>query len=325
MLGQETSDQVEMRARLERMQTEISRIGVESRITRGAPYSAEAITETTQVLSDGNRIARKSVTRIFRDSEGRTRRENVSAATGEVMTINISDPVGESTYVLYPQTKIAHRNGVVMVGPGGRGTARGSVEPGSTSVVVPSRLPDGSPSVYVGDPNLEKARKAEVEAKAAAAAAAGGGGGGVGGATAAGSAVGARGGGGGGRGGMVAVAPEALPATAPAMVRVGPEGKKEELGQQMVEGVLATGTRSTTTIAAGSIGNVKPIVIVSEQWYSDDLKVLVMTKHSDPRSGETTYRLTNIIQGEPHRSLFEVPPDYTLQDSVYRRKTPLQQ
>ena len=58
-----------------------------------------------------------------------------------------------------------------------------------------------------------------------------------------------------------------------------------------------TGTRTTTTIAAGSIGNEQPIQIVSEQWFSPDLKVLVMTKHSDPRSGETTYRLTNIVAG----------------------------
>ena len=89
---------------------------------------------------------------------------------------------------------------------------------------------------------------------------------------------------------------------------------KEDLGQQVIEGVVATGTRTTTTIAAGSIGNEQPILIVSEQWFSPDLKVLVMTKHSDPRTGETTYRLTNIVQTEPARSLFEVPADYTIKD-----------
>ena len=85
---------------------------------------------------------------------------------------------------------------------------------------------------------------------------------------------------------------------------------KEDLGTQVIEGLVATGTRTTTTIAAGSIGNEQPILIVSEQWFSPDLKVLVMTKHSDPRSGETIYRLTNIVQAEPARSLFEVPADY---------------
>ena len=66
---------------------------------------------------------------------------------------------------------------------------------------------------------------------------------------------------------------------------------KEDLGTQVIEGVVATGTRTTTTIAAGSIGNEQPILIVSEQWFSADLKVLVMTKHSDPRSGETSLSL----------------------------------
>ena len=99
---------------------------------------------------------------------------------------------------------------------------------------------------------------------------------------------------------------------------------KEDLGTQVIEGLVATGTRNTTTIAAGSIGNEQPILIVSEQWFSPDLKVLVMTKHSDPRSGETIYRLTNIVQTEPARSLFEVPADYTLKDAVIRRQSPMQ-
>ena len=112
----------------------------------------------------------------------------------------------------------------------------------------------------------------------------------------------------------------------PRMVAPGYAGgpvNKEDLGQQVIEGVLATGTRMTTTIPAGSIGNEQPILVVSEQWFSPDLKVLVMTKHSDPRSGENTYRLTNITQTEPARSLFEVPADYTLKDSVIRRQSPM--
>jgi hypothetical protein len=287
----------------ERLQTEVARATVESRVTRGAPYSGEAVTEITQVLADGNRISRKSTTRIYRDADGRTRRENISA-NGDVTSINISDPVGESTYVLYPETKIAHRNGVIMVSPSGRGSASARVEPGSGGVVVATRSPDGSPSVYAGDPNAA-------------------GGAGTGGARAGGR--GAASAGGGGTGGGVAL-PVPLPAsTAPTRMRLGPgETKKEELGQQLIEGVMATGTRTTTTIAAGTIGNAKPIQIVAEQWVSDDLKVLVMTRHSDPRSGETSYRLTNIIQGEPPRSLFEVPADYTLKDSVIRRQSPMQ-
>jgi hypothetical protein len=85
---------------------------------------------------------------------------------------------------------------------------------------------------------------------------------------------------------------------------------RQDLGQRMIEGVNALGTRTTTTIPTGAIGNEQPIRIVSEEWFAPDLQVLVMTKHSDPRSGETTYMLSNIIRAEPDRSLFEVPADY---------------
>jgi hypothetical protein len=95
-----------------------------------------------------------------------------------------------------------------------------------------------------------------------------------------------------------------------------PDGRKkvEALGKKMIEGVEAEGRRSTLTIAAGEIGNTLPIEVVDENWYSPDLQVQVMTRHSDPRSGETTYRLTNIKRGEPDRSLFGVPTDYTIVD-----------
>ena len=95
---------------------------------------------------------------------------------------------------------------------------------------------------------------------------------------------------------------------------------REELGQQLIEGVMAIGTRSTTEIAAGAIGNEQPMRIVSEQWFSPELQVLVQTRHSDPRTGETVYRLTGIVQAEPARSLFDLPPDYRVQESGMRRE-----
>lgn len=84
------------------------------------------------------------------------------------------------------------------------------------------------------------------------------------------------------------------------------------LGTQMVGGVSAEGTRYTRTIPAGQIGNAKPIVIVTERWYSPDLQMVVMTKRSDPRSGETTFQMTGIQRVEPAATLFAVPADYTL-------------
>jgi hypothetical protein len=86
----------------------------------------------------------------------------------------------------------------------------------------------------------------------------------------------------------------------------------ETLGMQIIEGVEAEGTRTTFTIPAGEIGNEQPITVVHERWYSPELKVLVMSRQSDPRFGETTYRLTNITRVEPSPDLFQVPADFTL-------------
>lgn len=296
-------------ASLEKQLVEVARATVESRITPGAPYSADAVTESVQVLSDGNRIAKKASTRIYRDSEGRTRREQLTTS-GEVQSVNISDPVAGLMYVLNPATKTAYRNGVVM-SSGRGGVATASVAPGSGGTVTATRTPDGGVTVAAsGD---EMARRREVETQAGAAAAAGGGG----------VAVGSR-----GRSGGGAVGPVPFPGEAPTLERmVSPGGgnvNKEDLGQQVVEGVLATGTRITTTLPTGTIGNEQPIVVLSEQWFSEELKILVMTKHNDPRSGQTIYRLTNVVQAEPARSLFEVPADYTLKDSVIRRQSPMQ-
>jgi hypothetical protein len=289
----------------------VERVAVESRITPGAPYAADSVTESVQVLSDGNRIARKTTTKIYRDSDGRTRREQLSTA-GEVQSVSISDPVAGSMYVLNPAAKTAHRNGVIMTSP--TGFASAGVASGSSGNVTAVRTPEGGTRVTVSEASAEGVRRREVETQAVTAAEAGGGG--RGGATA------------GTYAGTVVYPAEgmSLPrSVAPSgFGSVGGTVNKEDLGSQVIEGLVATGTRTTTTIAAGSIGNEQPILIVSEQWFSADLKVLVMTKHSDPRSGETIYRLTNIVQAEPARSLFEVPADYTLKDAVIRRQSPME-
>jgi len=84
--------------------------------------------------------------------------------------------------------------------------------------------------------------------------------------------------------------------------------KHEDLGTQTIEGVSAQGRRETITIPAGQIGNERPIEIVSETWFSPELHTMVLRKHSDPRMGESTYRLTDIKRNEPDASLFQPPP-----------------
>jgi hypothetical protein len=94
----------------------------------------------------------------------------------------------------------------------------------------------------------------------------------------------------------------------------------ESLGTQFMEGIAVEGTRTTQTIPAGQIGNESPISIVSERWFSPDLKVLVMSRQSDPRFGETTYRLTNLSRAEPSPALFEIPADFTVVDPGAHRE-----
>jgi len=82
----------------------------------------------------------------------------------------------------------------------------------------------------------------------------------------------------------------------------------------MMEGVMVEGYRSTTTWPVGSQGNDRPIVATHESWYSRDLKTEVLTKNSDPRFGENTFKLTNLDRTEPDLALFQVPRDYTIVD-----------
>ena len=96
----------------------------------------------------------------------------------------------------------------------------------------------------------------------------------------------------------------------------------EDLGTETMEGLLVTGARTTRTIPAGEIGNEKPISIVTEVWTSPDLKTIVYSKRSDPRMGEQTFKLANVVRAEPDASLFTVPSDFKLTDGpqnfIYR-------
>jgi hypothetical protein len=93
---------------------------------------------------------------------------------------------------------------------------------------------------------------------------------------------------------------------------IGPHGvpgatsDEESLGTRVIEGITADGTRTTVTIPAGAIGNERPIKSVTERWFSRELKIVVLSRRSDPRFGETTYRLTKVSRAEPPAALFEV-------------------
>ena len=260
------------------------RVALETRVTRGAPYSADAVSEFVQVLADGNRIVRRTTTRLVRDSEGRTRRETF-APSGAVEQVVITDPVSNSSLTLDPQNRTAMRgvgSFAVMAGARGRGSANTAV------MVEPSGRTSWTTRPRSENEELREADRAQLANEMA----------------------------------KLTESLKQVAVAAGGRAAIG-QANREDLGQQTIEGVTATGTRTTTTIPAGAVGNEGPITIVSEQWYSTELQMLILTKHNDPRVGETTYRVTNIVRTEPDQSLFQVPSDYTLTEpKLVRPKQP---
>jgi len=277
-----------------------SEVSFGGKVVKGAPYSAEAVTETIQTLSDGNRIVNKVSSMNYRDSEGRTRREQtlkglgVLGSTGgePLQTIFISDPVAGTSFALDSRTHVAHKSAPFKIEWSGKpGTAVAGAPPTvegqrfEFKVAGPPGASAGSPVIMTAPmpgppgvgPDLVGAPGQFTVATA-------------------------------GTGGMSYVFRR----------NANDENRevKEDLGEQLIEGLKATGTRTTVTIPVGEIGNERPIDIVNERWYSAELQMVVMTRHSDPRTGETTYKLTNINRTEPAKSLFEVPSDYTIKEGM---------
>ena len=91
---------------------------------------------------------------------------------------------------------------------------------------------------------------------------------------------------------------------------------QDSVGTQLINGVQAEGHRTIETIPAEAEGNDRPITIVSETWFSPELKITVLSKRSDPRSGDSTIQILNLSRVEPDPSLFTVPPDYSVVDEA---------
>jgi hypothetical protein len=91
--------------------------------------------------------------------------------------------------------------------------------------------------------------------------------------------------------------------------------RTENLGEEMILGFRAHGTRFITTVPAGEIGNDRSIEIVSEQWYSPDLELVMRSMHRDPWGGEFSTTVTRISQGEQAARLFTIPAKYKVIDA----------
>ena len=267
-------------------------------VVKGAPYSAQAVSETRQTLSDGNVISHENVSRVYRDGEGRTRQE--SYRKGELRSVYISDPVAHVTYTLLPGSKKA----IVGISREER-TPRARREPASAPdakvererIVIADK--DGKPGVREevrvrvvrGDDDRDLPPQP-----------------------------------------LPPVAPlapmppgmwEGLPMVAPfpgehsLHFRGPPEGANRttsQLAPKDIEGVRAEGVSTVWTIPAGQIGNRNPINITRETWTSPDLHVTVLSRYNDPRSGESIYRLASIKRAEPAPELFKLPEGYKVRE-----------
>jgi hypothetical protein len=214
--------------------------GMPGKVVTGAPYSAQAVTQFTQTLADGNHIQRTTTASVARDSQGRTRTERSVGAIGPLAgsgsaskAVFINDPVGAMSYMLDAASHTVHQ--------------------------IPAKARWSRQVVESG---------AQVKTESA--------------------------------GAMVKQR---------AMANL----KTDDLGTQVIDGLAVQGKRITRTIPAAQAGSERDIEVVTETWTSPELQMVVMSKTSDPRFGDSVYKLTNISRAEPDPALFTVPSDYQVQ------------
>jgi hypothetical protein len=248
----------------------------------GEPYQAEKVMRSVQKLSDGTVITLESKGTIARDAEGRMREDLYVVHSGQVNGKE-QDSTLQSATVGDP---VAH----TML-----------IWTGEAKMVMEMQLPSLPPrkkQVGLGgvmgglasSPPVAAAGSVSSSSSSAASTAASG------------------------ADGSVAVGPKVVVAGVDSRVKLKDEVRREQLGQQSMEGVLVTGTRVTTTIPTGKIGNDRPIVVLHEEWRSPELKILVKTVDTDPRSGEQTMVLEGLVRTDPDASLFQAPAGYEVKD-----------
>ncbi|MFC0253683.1 hypothetical protein [Massilia consociata] len=281
----------------------------QGRLVKNAPYSAEMVTERSQTLADGNQIVNKTSAMSYRDSAGRTRTE-VRSADGEVRSVTIHDPVEGARYVLRPRDKtaikIAAPNATALAareharaqaaearvaGAEARLAAQQAREQARAKIEElrkEGKLPEGVHERMIVK-QVERSGHGEhkdVQIRIAQVAP-----------------------------GLAASRIGPVLAGAIGEHKWAAKAETKDLGTREFNGVKATGTQRSYEIPAGEIGNRNPIVVSTETWTSPELGV-VYQKRSDPRAGDTVFRLEGLKREEPAAALFAVPADYTVKDPV---------
>ncbi|MDR3676102.1 MAG: M56 family metallopeptidase [Acidobacteriota bacterium] len=93
-----------------------------------------------------------------------------------------------------------------------------------------------------------------------------------------------------------------------------PNLQVQDLGPDVMDGLDVHGYRRIYTISADASGTNRPVIVSDEIWYSEQLHINVLKRHSDPRTGQLTVTVTNINVNEPDVELFAIPPDYKFVD-----------
>jgi len=202
------------------------------RVVINEPYSGVGVTTLKRTLSDGNIINESNCLKVYRDSSGRTRREetrNSVTCSATPQTVFISDPVAGVEYAINEQSR-TYRQFTIKT------PAAGTATPTTTRPANPNQV-------------------------------------------------------------ETSLGTEAIPGTS----------------------LSAQGTQSVTTIPAGKFGNAAAITVTAVRWYSPDLQIVIQSSRTDPRSGASTYQLSNISTAEPAETLFQLPSGLTLQQGPSAR------
>ncbi|MFZ6722943.1 hypothetical protein [Undibacterium sp. Ji49W] len=275
-----------------------------SNLVKNAPYSAEIITEKTQTLADGNQISNKTSSMVYRDTVGRTRYE-VRDSKGNVSQILITDPVENSRYVIIPDRKTVTKiiltktaDGKVMAAKEKQEgiTGRIYLQTNDDEIIIKT-LRKKSDDKSEGNKETREEVKV-INAKSITSV--------PGPHTAVISAT----------DNLINIIKTAPLPPAYMDSRWVSKTSTKDMGTRDFDGVRAEGKMRSYQIPAGEIGNKNPITVSSENWYSPDLQLTVLIKQSDPRSGEWSYRLTNLKRAEPAASLFGIPEGYTVREAT---------
>ena len=201
------------------------------KLVKGQPFSAETVIEDTRRLYDGTTVTKTTKGAFYRDSAGRTRREQPLEMVGGFNIVNEKNK---------PQTLVFINDFAAK-------------------------------TQYFFDLNNSIARK-------------------------------------------IGIGPDGPPRDETRA----PGTKSESLGTKTIDGISVDGTRITFELPVGQIGNDKPIQVVTENWYSPELQLIVMSRHLDPLSGEHIFRLVNIKRSEPAADLFTVPAGFRVENKPDR-------